>query len=235
MSEDSGNLRVVYAITGEDGRREVFDLDIDLPAVELKPPAEADLPDWTRLEFCQCRNCPLDPADHPRCPVAVRLVNYGARLGNLVSYSAARVEVEMEGRTISADATAQQALRSVLGLVMAASGCPHMEFFKPLARYHEPLASLDLTILRAVAFYLIGQYMKGGGQSDWDTELNGLKEIYHRAQGVNNDLAERLRRAQVFDELNWLVELDTFATLVPMSIEGSLAGTRPLFVRDDAD
>lgn len=229
MPADAEHMLVRYAIESEDGSREVFELDIDLPQVAIKQPDPSSLPEWTKLEYHKCRHCPLTKETQPHCPVAALLVDYGQRVGRMVSYSQVDLTVEQGATRTTAKVPAQEALRSVLGLVMATSGCPHMSFFRPLARYHVPLADMELTILRAMSFYLVGQYFKDKQKPDWDTSFDGLIEIYKNAQEVNKGMANRLRQAQVFTELNWLAALDTFAGMMPLTIERSLLKAKAYF------
>lgn len=88
---------------------------------------------------------------------------------------------------------------------------------------------MELTILRAMSFYLVGQYFKDKQKPDWDTSFDGLIAIYKDAQEVNKGMANRLRQAQVFTELNWLAALDTFAGMMPLTIERSLLKAKAYF------
>lgn len=230
MAAELDNMVVRYIIESEDGSREVFNLDIELPAVALRQPDPSSLPDWTRLDYYKCQHCPLTKESHPHCPVAALLVDYSKRVGRMVSYAQVDLTIEQGSTTTTAKVPAQEALRSVLGLVMATSGCPHMSFFRPLARYHVPLADMELTILRAMSFYLVGQYFGGKEKPDWDTSFDGLIDIYKNAQDVNKGMAERLRNAQVFTELNWLAALDTFAGMMPLTIQRSLLKAKAYFL-----
>ncbi len=229
MAGDSDRMVVRYTIEGEGAEPIAFVIDIDLPAVEQARPDPASLPDWTRLEYHKCGHCPLSEKSHRHCPVAAHLVDYGHRAGRMVSFEQVMVTIEIDDQVLAAQTTSQAALRSILGLVMATSGCPHMAFFKPLARYHMPLADMELTILRSMGFYLLGQYFRGTQKPDWDTSFEGLIEIYGKAQEVNKGIAERLRNAQVFKELNWLAELDTFAGMMPLTVERSLLKAKAYF------
>lgn len=227
MNDD--RMLVKYTIESDDGESIEFDLDIALPEVSHAHPDPATLPDWTRLEYHKCSHCPLSEGTTPHCPVAAHLVDYGRRAGQMISFERVMVTIQIDDRVLAAQASAHEALRSILGLVMATSGCPHMSFFKPLARYHVPLADMELTILRSMGFYLLGQYFNNTQKPDWDTSFEGLIEIYKKAQTVNQGIANRLRNAQVFKELNWLAELDTFAGMMPISIERSLLKAKVYF------
>ena len=59
---------------------------------------------------------------------------------------------------------------------MATSGCPHMDFFKPMARFHLPLANAEETVYRATSMYLLAQYFLQREGKEADMELEGLKK-----------------------------------------------------------
>ena len=220
-----GSFQVRYSFLLPNGERPNFTLGIDEETLELSDPEPDALPDWTRLSFHQCSNCPLREETHPRCPVAVRFVDIAERFEQVVSYDSVRVEVETEDRKIEAETRAERALASLMGLIMATSGCPHTAFFKPMARFHLPLATRLETIFRSVATYLLAQYMRGvpaAAEAD-------LSELYARMRIVNASITRRLRAAGRTDStLNAVVLLDVYAMAVPTALEDTLEEIRHL-------
>jgi hypothetical protein len=215
---------------GPDKVEEVFDLHLDTKNLELKDNIPKVLPDWAKLDFYQCSNCPLDVRKHPYCPMAANLVNIVKRFDSLLSYNEIHLVVTTKERTISQLTTIQRGVGSLMGLVIATCGCPHSVFFKPMARFHLPLANNQETIYRAASMYLLAQYFlrKKGKPVDWN--LRGLEEIYANIQVVNYTIAERLRAATRTDSvLNALVELDIYAQTLSLVIEDSLEEIRFLF------
>jgi Domain of unknown function (DUF6901) len=94
-------------------------------------PADAlsdDLFAWTRLVFHQCAHCPLSPATPSHCPLAAYLAPLGERWKETSSDTSMRMRVETKERTVIRDTVAQQAMRSLMGLLMATSGCPHTAY-----------------------------------------------------------------------------------------------------------
>jgi uncharacterized protein (DUF2236 family) len=141
------------------------------------------------------------------------------------------MEVTTPERMVTKNTTAQRAVSSLMGLVMATSGCPHMAFLKPMARYHLPFATQEETIFRAVSTYLLEQYFRHKQGLSTDLELENLKEIYAEIRIVNNAIASRLRTVSVQDSaVNAVVQLDMFAQILPYSIEDSLEDLRYLFL-----
>lgn len=210
--------------------REVVELKLDPDTIELLDNIPDTLPDWTRLDFYQCPHCPLMVKDHPHCPVATNLVNVLERFDTKFSYTETHIVVTTKERMISQITTVQRGVSSLIGLVIAASGCPHTIFFKPMARFHLPLADDKETTYRAVSMYLLAQYFLKKEGKEIDFELKGLKEIYHNIQLVNHTVAQRLRVASKTDSvLNALVELDVYAQTLSLVIERSLDELRTLF------
>ena len=224
------NATIQYRFTLADGSQMVYDLELDGQNFELVGNIPETLPSWTNLDFHECPHCPLPIDTHPHCPLAVRLVSIVEPFDRLLSYDKIRVDVVTEERSISQDTTAEQGISSLMGLVIAASGCPHTAFFKPMARFHLPLASEPETTYRAASMYLLAQYfLKKEGQ-DADLELKGLKKIYDNIQIVNASTAKRLRAATEKDSsLNAIVMLDMFAKSISYAIEESLEQIRHLF------
>lgn len=210
---------------------ETFDLRLDAQTLELKSDIPGVLPVWTKLDFHQCPHCPLDIKSFPHCPVAVNLVNILDRFDSLFSYNHTHLIVTTKDRMVSQVTTVQEAVGSLLGLVMAGSNCPHTVYLRPMARFHLPLASSQETIFRAVTTYLLGLYFLKKDGKDFDYELEGLKEIYHRVHLVNRFIAERLRAEAKTDSiLNAIVQLDINAQNLINNIDDSLEELRDLFL-----
>jgi hypothetical protein len=223
-------VRIRYRFVLPDGRRESFDLQFDPQDFHLLNPRPADLPFWTALDCKQCENCPLRVESHPQCPVAVHLVAIIERLERLVSYDQVRIDVVTAERTVTHETTAQQALSSLLGLIIATSGCPRTEFLRPMARFHLPLASEAETLYRSVTMYALAELIRAGNGATPDSGLEGLKRAYGELHRVNRGLSRRIGAATGGDPArNAVALLDAYTTLLPNAIEQALADMRPLF------
>lgn len=224
------DLRIRYCYIFSDDSRRIFDIAVNPRTLCIKSATDAELPSWTNLDFFQCQNCPLSPSEQPNCPLAVCLVDIVDGFNDLLSYEEVKLEVTTSERTIIQPTTVQRGLSSQIGLVMATSGCPHTAFFKPMARFHLPLASEEETIYRATSMYLLAQYFLGmEGRRD-DSGFDGLKKIYENVQIVNRAIVERLRSASRVDSsINAVILLDVLALAIPDVIEDSLEEIRFLF------
>jgi hypothetical protein len=219
-----------YIFLFPDDREEVFDLSIDAHKLVLLEDIPEELPYWTSLDLHQCPNCQLTIQTHPNCPVAVHLIKLIEACKNVLSFEEIRVDIISPERVVFKGTTAQQGICSLMGLIMATSGCPHLGFLKPMARFHLPFASAEETIYRATSMYLLAQYFLKKQGKEADFELKGLANIYQNIQIINKAMVKRLRVITDKDSaLNALVLLDIFAKSLPFAIEESLEEIRYLF------
>jgi hypothetical protein len=224
-------LVISYRFIFPNHREELIEVKIDKQTMESLPEDSGNPPDWCKLEFHQCPNCPLRAIPQPYCPLALRLVKLTSACQNVLSYDEVKMEVITPERMVIKNTTAQRAVSSLMGLVMATSGCPHMLFLKPMARYHLPFATQEETIFRAVSTYLLEQYFRSKQSLSIDMELENLKKIYGEIRIINSAMASRLRTVSAQDSaINAVVQLDIFAQILPFSVEDSLEDIRYLFV-----
>jgi hypothetical protein len=208
----------------------VFTLKLDPTAGLFADAAPEEPPEWTRLDFHQCSGCPLALSESPHCPAAVRLAAVIDRFANLVSYDSIDVTVETEERVISTRTSAQQGLASLIGLVLAASGCPQTAVFRPMARFHLPFSSEVETAYRVASMYLMSQHFAARDGREQDVTLKDLSMVYRGVHQVNVGLVQRLRAATHQDAIvNAVVLLDVYTSLVPAALEELLNEVRPAF------
>jgi hypothetical protein len=231
MNEHIETVTIQYYFTFPDGTQKTFDLYLNAESLELLSTMPvANLPAWTDLVFHQCLNCPLTPDTHPYCPVAANIVGLVWQFDRFISYEEVHMVVITEERIVSQATSAQKAVSSLMGLVIANSGCPHTSFFRPMARFHLPLASIEETIFRATSMYLLAQYFLKQESRPAEFDLKGLEDIYHNIHVVNGAMAERLRYASSTDlSANAVILLDLYAQAFPHAIEKTLNNLRCLF------
>ncbi|PNU19363.1 hypothetical protein C2E25_12805 [Geothermobacter hydrogeniphilus] len=223
-------LAIEYRCLLPPGETVSFHLALDSKNLDLLDRPRQDPPEWAALGFHQCPHCPLQTTQIPFCPAAAAISPLVDCCSDLVSHEQLVLEVVTPERTIRGSITAQKALGSLMGLLLAVSGCPRTAWFKPMARFHLPLANEHETLYRAVSMYLLGQYFRSRAGKDADLNLEGLYTIYTDLRIVNRQLANRLHRIVNQDStLNALVILDILARQVPVGIEEELDSLRPLF------
>lgn len=145
----------------------------------------------------------------------------------LVSFDAVGVTVTQSERTVYAKTTAQQAMSSVLGLIMATAGCPWTDRFRPMARFHLPFASESETVYRSVSMFLLARELMGVKPAEG---FAALEVLYENLHVVNRDMSRRLGAATHTDPArNAMALLDAYTTLLPAALECSLGELKPLF------
>ncbi len=221
---------IEYHMSFSNQQQVTYSLEFDDQTALLKNNTPANLPEWTKLEFKQCAHCPLSIEQHTHCPLAANLVNIITHFDALMSYDSLELKVITEQRIVCKSTTVQEALGAILGLVIPTCGCPHTAYFRPMARFHLPLASAEETIYRATSMYLLAQYFRKKAGKKTELDFQGLKEIYKNMQILNGAIAERLRSASKTDSsVNAVILLDMFTLVLPIAIEDSLAELRGLF------
>ncbi len=226
---NANTFEIVYRLEAESMRWE-FRVVIDAETLEIATPPVQPPPNWTLLDFKQCSHCPLHPAQTPLCPLAAQLAGLIDRCSALISYEKVSVTVTTPQRSIVKDTTAQRAVGSLMGLLMAVSGCPKTRFFRPMARFHLPFADEDETVFRSTSSYLLGQYLRKAAGLEPDFDLEGLRQIYDDIQTLNADFSVRLGHAVEQDaSMNALVFLDLLAQYLTFGIDESMSSLRPMF------
>jgi len=223
-------IEIQYIFKFDNDQQETVSLKLDAHKLEIIKSGGVNFPAWANLQFHQCPHCPLSEDEHPYCPVAVSLADIVKRFDKILSYDKVDLEVVTTERKVSQHTTAQRGISSLLGVLFPVSGCPHTAFFKPMVRFHLPMATREETIFRATGMYLLAQYYLEMEGHSKDTELEGLTRIYKNLNVLNINIAERLRSAtQTDSSINALILLDVFTQAMPFIIEDQLEAVRHLF------
>lgn len=201
------------------------DNGLKLDIAEDQPPEN-----WMILEHMQCENCPLKQSTHRHCPVARNLSILVNDCQKVISFDNVALKVITKNRTTSANTTAQRAVSSLLGLIMATSDCPHTQFFRPMAQFHLPLSSPEETSFRAISTYLVTQFFRQREGLEASFNLDGLVEIYSNMHTVNISMKNRIESAVEKDAaMNAVILLDILAITFPNYLDDELEKLKPLF------
>lgn len=218
-----------YTFNLKDGKTKHFEIHLDPVTLEFIPREISTLPEWTKIDYFPCDNCPLiNTVTH--CPVAVNLSTIIEPFLDTISHDPATVTVETEDRLYSKETSVQTGLSSIIGISMVTSNCPVMDELRPLTRYHLPFASTEETLFRAVSYYLTRQYFvaQDGGTPDWN--LSGLVEIYKKVSTVNMGISRRVSQASKKDaNVNAIIILHSYGDSIPFFVENGLDEIRYLF------
>ncbi|WP_369601686.1 hypothetical protein AAIA72_01480 [Hahella sp. SMD15-11] len=224
-------MLIEYRFEFESREPYVFEVDTQRPVATEE---HRTLPAWTRLGHCQCVNCPLGKQEGARCPAAVDLIDLVDVFHGEPAFQKVRVEVTTPQRGYFKRTSLEEGLRSLMGLVMATSGCPILGQLRPLALHHMPFASEEEFILRSVSMYLLKQYfqLRENGTADW--QLKGLIELNRQLQLVNQAMWQRIHSACEQDSnLKALLSFFSLASSVTFSLEAQLLKLRQHFLQGE--
>lgn len=186
---------------------------------------------WAQLGYHQCPPCPLQETEHRFCPVALSIADLVTTFKDTASFVKCTVTCVSLERTVSKHTIVQEGLASILGLLMAVSGCPIMGFFKPLARFHLPFASVDESIFRIVALYMLRQHYLKDGAMDERFSFDGMKNHYALVKQVNKGILERIRSITALDaDKNAIVTLSSLGQILEMEFDADLLSLQYLFI-----
>jgi len=222
--------KVQYKLVFADATEKV--LDLHLRTDNLTPVAwlPAKPPEWAALDNHKCSNCTLSSDKHAYCPAALNLSRLVEECNDLDLLDTVKLVVKTADRVVVVSATVQKALSSFIGLLMATSDCPPASYFRPVARFHLPLANEAETIFRAVSFFALGQFMRRQAGQEGEADIKGLFEIYASLEVVNAGLSARLKTAGLDGAIaKSLMEWDVFSGMFPMRAEEVMDKMRPLF------
>ncbi|MCK5497622.1 MAG: hypothetical protein KAI77_00385, partial [Gammaproteobacteria bacterium] len=66
---------ITYCFNFDDGTDKTFSLQLDRETLDFANSEINDAPEWAKLSYNKCTNCPLSEIDNNYCPVALNLNN----------------------------------------------------------------------------------------------------------------------------------------------------------------
>ena len=216
-------VEIIYTFKFQNGLIKEFPIVLDRATLRFNAKDVPIPPLWAELNYKKCSVCTLDEDRNRHCPITLNLLKINEEFRESYSYEDVSVSVTTEERRYFKDTSLQDGLSSLLGIVMVTSGCPVMEYLKPMVRFHLPFATLIETVFRMSSMYFMSQFFLGLKGKPFDLSLDGLKKIYTEVSEVNRDFSQRLADAASKDaHMNALVNLDCFATIIPLQAEETL-------------
>jgi len=223
-------VSIEYRIKFDTRSTEVFRFDLNGKTFDLIKREVRDPPAWTQLSFEQCSHCPLSADKHSHCPAALELCDIVERFDDTRSIDKVELEVITEERRVIQTLDIQRAIASMLDLILPICGCPKTAHFKPLARFHLPLASEEETVFRVTGMYLLAQYFSSHTSSGGRINLGGLTDLYNDLHILHKAVARRLQTVTQSDSVkNAFALIDVYSVLVPLLIEDQLVEMRSFF------
>lgn len=115
--------------------------------------SSGDHPEWAKLGFEHCACCPLKEKDCEYCPAAKRINEVMEAFADNNSTEAVEVTVKTAERSYFEECDLQVGINSLLGLIMATSGCPVLKPLGAMASFHIPFCTTRETLHRTVGTY----------------------------------------------------------------------------------
>jgi hypothetical protein len=226
---NANDITYKYCFDFPNGMKKRFLIQLDSQTLLFKSTIH-NRPDWTNLADHQCTCCTLDKKTVPHCPIAVNISELVTSFKDIVSHESCNVSCITVERTVTKNTLVQDGLSSIMGIIMATSGCPTMEILKPMARFHLPFATVDEAMFRSISVYLLRQYFsyQQGGPSDFF--LKNVKSYYQEIETVNKGILNKIRHASRLDaDRNAIVILNALAQILNMEIDDDLRSLRTIF------
>lgn len=218
-----------YSFTFPEGMKKDFTIELDYATLLLIPQFD-QYARWAELPNQQCSCCPLDPKTTQYCPIAANLSELVLTFKDTASYESCHVSCTTAERVISKDTIVQEGLSSIMGIIMATSGCPVMNILKPMARFHLPFATVDESMFRSVSIYLLRQYFIYLDKGQTDFHLENVKTYYQKIEIVNGGILERIKQATKMDaDRNAIVILNCLAQILYLELDDNLQSLHHLF------
>jgi len=222
-----------YCFLFSDNSEKIITVSVDKESLSIVKPTCEYFPEWAKLSNFKCPHCPLDEKENEFCPLALNLQLILSEFSDRNSYDQVKVYVETEFRNYEKKTSLQQGVSSLLGILMVTSGCPIMGKLKPLLYFHLPFATIEETEVRALAFYLLAQYVKmlKGEEPDW--EMQKLKKIYEDVRQLNYSVSKKIVNLENKDaSINSLIILNNFAEFVNIILSENTIEELEFYLRE---
>ena len=186
--------------------------------------------DWSIIEEYKCAGCDFQSPDG-LCPAAKIVESIEPDWQGVNSYDTIGLECIMPERTIISETTAQQAVCALIGLKLAASSCPRLRFFRPMARFHVPIYSPEEYSYQVISNYLLGKYFAGHKLDKHDENaFADLKEIFTEIESVHHKMIERMESNPKMNlNITAVVVLDILSKVISVEIDNHLSNISRLF------
>ena len=172
-------------------------------------------------------NCLACDRHHQGCKAERAIGPVVDSFDDLHSTDEVSAEVETEGRIVALKSPAPRVLASLMGLLMASSGCPRLIPFRAMALFHQPFATAEENVVRAAGFWLMRSSSQG---TLVDNPYEALQEAWEMLENVNRHVSEKLlARCSTDVSSNGVAYLDVLAKIGTLGLESVLEVLHPAF------
>ncbi len=218
-----------YHFDFPDNSKKRFLIKLDAETIEYKSSNNIP-PDWTLLGVARCPCCQLELSSQDYCPIAVNIADLVYAFKDTASHRSCRASCISTARICQKETTVQEGLASIMGIIMATSGCPSMSILKPMACFHLPFATVEESMYRSVSAYLLRQYFSHQDGENCDFFMHRIQEHYSEVQQVNEGILKRINMVSKMDaDKNAIVTLNALAQILVMEVDEDLDSLKRLF------
>ncbi len=219
-----------YCFDFPDNKKKRFLIELSAESFEYKS-AGTTPPDWALLGVSRCKCCKLDLATENYCPIAANIAELVIAFKDTASYKSCLVSCLSSARTCSKDTTVQEGLASIMGIIMATSGCPSMSILKPMACFHLPFATVEESMFRSASAYLLRQYFSHKQGESSDFFMHRIQEHYSEVEQVNEGILKRINMTSELDaDKNAIITLNSLAQILVMEVDENMESLKKLFL-----
>ncbi|WP_269539684.1 DUF6901 family protein [Cerasicoccus fimbriatus] len=124
------------------------------------------LPEWTRLDYHQCKNCPLDEKRIERCPAAAAVAGLLENFTEVVSFQKVDLVIVRANGQYSIRGSAQMVVFALLVEFVSRAKCPYL--FDPSADkgFFFLCLDVDQLLYRFFSSFLIQHHLLSSGEPD---------------------------------------------------------------------
>ena len=230
MVEGREKLEYFFQFKFPDGNIFGYKVQIDRESKTLVNPVVTpkSFQFFTNLNSNQCENCPLKSSEFPECPVAKNLVQPLNMFKNVISYQSIELVVKSNAMSYSKEIQSQEALETLLELVMIASECPHMDFLKPTILEYVPFQEEHEFVLKCLKSYFLQHYMTKG--EDEEPSLEVLSQNFKDLKTVNRGILKRIKELETEDSgRNAIVFFDSIIQCFEIELEQKFPSAKESF------
>lgn len=190
-------MEIELIITMKNGRKFSFIQIAEKEKNNFELNLREDLPHWARLDFHQCKGCPLKSDKIKWCPVAVKLFDVANAFPELVPYEKVTLDYSINQSHYTDVLLSQDALVQVMLSTLAFSACPEVYADVWSWEYFNPKFNLKEILFRRLAIHLIGKHISSIKKKEFSSHLTNdetllkliekLKPRINNAQELHND------------------------------------------------
>jgi len=226
---------IIYDLRCGDDFETQFKIRLDPHTFSIIPFEMESKPKWTVLTYEQCECCPLDVIARTYCPIAVNISGIVDEFKNRISIEECKVRCRTPERVYMKKTNLMEAITSIFGIIMATSGCPVLDVFRPMARFHLPFSTGEETTFRAVSMFLLRDYFNSNGSKSPADVMKTLEHHYAQVKQVNEGLYSRITNISSEDaDKNAIVMLHSLSQLLCMEATCNVNSLAYLFHPESA-